>query len=111
MKVDRLIEYLLLSFCIFYCGNVISQNPPNKTLHCSYDDNGNRIHRWITVILVKEDVTHDSINQMSAYNKDNITPIKDQYIVQVNPNPTTGLLTLKIIGLKQGEIGEYIFYS
>ena len=82
----------------------------SQTVHYSYDANGNRIRRWVTVVKLLEDssqVQKDSSTKIIS-NAD-VQHQKD--VVAIYPNPTKGLLDIKITGMKPGQTSECVFYS
>lgn len=86
----------------------IGQTP---TVQYSYDANGNRVQRWITIEKITKADTADSLHHDSVV-KNNITNSKNlRKIISLYPNPTQGLLDLKITGLKDGETAEFVFVS
>ena len=99
-------------FVLIVTENCFTQNATSKTVNFSYDANGNRIHRWVTILKIAPTDSIDSIHQDSLI-KNNITNLhySSTQKISIFPNPTQGLLDLKITGMKDGETAEYVFVS
>jgi hypothetical protein len=81
-------------------------------IHFSYDANGNRIQRWVTIDKIVKADTADSLHQDNiSKNRVNGADNKQGQRISLYPNPTQGLLDLQITGMKDGETAEYIFVS
>lgn len=95
-----IIIILLNSFCY------------GQTTHFSYDANGNREHSWITIDKIDKIDSADSMHRDSIVNNrinSSVDNIRES--ISLFPNPTQGLLDLKITNLKEGETAEYYFTS
>ena len=90
-KLCVLVLLVILSFNLFSYSQ-------NKTIHFSYDDNGNRIKRWVEVLKMMETdstsnwIIQDTILKKKSFNRD-LTPDET---ISVYPNPSEGFLTLEI---------------
>ena len=103
--------YLFIVLIQFLSFNTISQNSENKSVYFSYDLNGNRIHRWIEILKMSEADSSDSLFQDSLFKKKTIDIDKSKHSISIFPNPTKGLLELKITGMQEGEFAEFIFVT
>jgi hypothetical protein len=91
------------------CFQAKSQTP---TVHFSYDANGNRIQRWVTIEKIIKADTADSLHQDTLIkNRISGAENKEGQMISLYPNPTQGLLDLQITGMKEGETAEYVFVS
>jgi hypothetical protein len=111
MKSFHFLCFFSLLFCLPSLG-FSQSNPPTPTVHYSYDANGNRIQRWVTIDKIVKADTADSLHQDTAFkNKVNGADNKQGQRISLYPNPTQGLLDLQITGMKEGETAEYVFVS
>jgi hypothetical protein len=92
---------VLASFIIIETFTCYSQTP---TTNFSYDLNGNRIHRWVTIQKITEADSSFTMNQDSAENRNpgNIYNISNRVLLY--PNPTQGMLDLMITGINDSEV-------
>lgn|GEM_PF-1434367 len=108
---DCILYFAIPILLLFISLNSNAQKDPVKTVHFSYDVNGNREHRWITIEKMANDNSADSLNHDSPF-KNNIVKTNNlNTLISLYPNPTRGLLDLKVTGLKAGESVEYVFVS
>ena len=103
--------FLIIMFFAIPIFTSFSQDQQNKILHFSYDVNGNRQQRWVTIEKVMKNDSLDSIKQDSLVKIYSGKLNQERISLLLYPNPTKGILDLKIIGLKEGEIAELCFYS
>ena len=103
--------FILLLICIqFLTWKVIAQTPEH-TVKFSYDLNGNRVLRWLDVKKIAIADTVDSLDQDSLIKKNHTNSHILSGTISIFPNPTEGLLDMKITGMKTGETAESIFFS
>jgi hypothetical protein len=87
-----------LSFLLILSGIVPFSYGQNSPVNFSYDDNGNRIKRWVEVLKMMETdstsnwIIQDTILKKKSFNRD-LTPDET---ISVYPNPSEGFLTLEI---------------
>lgn len=102
------ITLILICLCSLHS---MAQIDPGK-VHFSYDANGNREHRWVTVQKITKVDSADSLHQDSIIkNRISNSDSNLQQSISLYPNPTQGLLDLKITGITDGETAEYVFVS
>jgi len=99
------ISFLLFSIDLF------AQKTNPIVVNYSYDENGNRVRRWIDVEKLAKDDTIDSLQQDSLIKKNITNSGILNGTISLFPNPTEGLLDMKITGMKDGETAECIFVS
>lgn len=102
-----------ISFVLFITISFLSRNlySQSEIVHYSYDVTGNRLERWVTIEKISKNDSVDSIHQDTIVHK-NTTQTNEQNIsISLFPNPTQGLLDLKITGMEDGESAEYVFVS
>jgi hypothetical protein len=101
-----------VTFILVFSLNFTLAFSQNQSVNYAYDANGNRVKQWITTMKIDHNDTIDSIHQDSIIKNqtsDSCSTIKKS--ISLFPNPTQGLLELKIIGMKEGETAEYVFFS
>lgn len=109
MNLKKLIFVLCLCHITFTIG--FAQKSDQFVVKFSYDLNGNRVQRWVEVLKIVTADTVDSLHQDSLI-KNNITNSGVlNGTISIFPNPTEGLLDMKITGMKAGETAEYVFAS
>ncbi len=100
---------ILCIFLFVFTGFLTAQ-----TVDYTYDDNGNRIRRVITlksaVINDAEPGTEDESNA-GEENKEEYSDQLPDYIVKIYPNPTRGELNIEISGSGDDIQAEYMIYS
>jgi hypothetical protein len=109
MKLNKLM-FFLWCFQFFFMTSFAQNN--NPTVHFSYDANGNRIQRWVTIQKIAIVDTADSLHQDTVFkNRISSADNKQGQNISLNPNPTQGLLDLQVTGMMEGETAEYVFVS
>jgi hypothetical protein len=76
----------------------INAKSQNLIIHFSYDDNGNRIKRWVTVLKIMEQDSIDTLMVRDSNLRKNLagTYLDLEELISVFPNPSEGFLTLEI---------------
>ena len=101
---------ILLILLVIISNRVLLSQTPIGSVNYSYDLNGNRIHRWVTVLKLQQDsstIQKDSATK--AIHDAEVRHLKDE--VAIYPNPTMGILDVKITGMKAGETSQCVFYA
>ena len=103
-------------FCIvvaifFSTGFIEAQSIPNKTVHFSYDLNGNRVLRWIQINKMIQVDSSDMAQHDSFSNRKGWDIKNNAWTVSIFPNPTPGLLVLKIGGALEDVVAEVVLIN
>ncbi|MCX6244306.1 MAG: T9SS type A sorting domain-containing protein [Bacteroidetes bacterium] len=110
MKIQ--IHLILVLLILHTLGISAQNNPATPTVHFSYDANGNRFQRWVTIEKIAKVDSADSLHQdtiIKSFNR-NAGNNMDQNI-SLYPNPTQGLLDLRITDMQEGKTAEFVFVS
>lgn len=112
MKIFQFIfRTSIFSFLLLISLTTLAQDNINSVVYFSYDVNGNRVQRLVTVKKIAKNDSTDSIHHDSIINNDNINSKNTGQNISLYPNPTQGLLDLKITNMEEGETAEYVFVS
>jgi hypothetical protein len=105
-----LYSLIFISF-FFFSFELFAQKTDPVVVKYSYDENGNRIRRWIDITKLAIPDTTDTLDQDSLIKKNINNSHALDGMITLFPNPTEGLLDMKITGMKDGETAEYAFVS
>ena len=102
-----------LIFILFFLFSIelFAQKTNPVVVNFSYDLNGNRVLRWIDITKIAIPDTIDTLHQDSLIKKNINNSHTLDGMILLFPNPTEGLLDMKITGMKDGETAECIFVS
>ena len=106
---NKTIIFLLLLFQYLV---VASQDNTMQTVHFSYDANGNRVHRWVTIEDVLWPDTTGMLNNLPFVKEAPSGTVETgQGEALLYPNPTPGRLELKVPWAGEQTPAEYGCYS
>ena len=95
---------MLISFGIVSKAQVVAT-------HFAYDQNGNRIQNWVTIYKMTDRDSVGSSANDTISGQGRSKKVESFESVRLYPNPTPGILELKISDLNSGEGVEYVIYS
>ena len=89
-EIKNLLVLLFTLIAIQLLPNLVQANP-YPGYEYSYDESGDRVMRYRTMVYLKTGDTSESISALGSYD------------ISIYPNPTKGLLTLRISNLKKND--------